>query len=93
MGQSKRKVKTSKQRCIVGTGGKFYPMLKKVGVAIGKYINVPGAYWTDCPRKDKEKTYKCLVVEYIAIHDFGGAFKSSGFKVRAAPLQLLRCCQ
>ena len=87
------KGQANKQSCIIGKGGQFFPMLKKMGVAIGKYINVPGAYWQDCPRKDKEKVYQCLVVSCIAVHDFGGAFKSSGFLVRAASLQPLVRCQ
>ena len=85
-----KRIKHAKQQpCIVGSGGKFYPMLKKVGEALGKFIDVPGSFWNDCPRKDKDKIYKCLVAEYVAVHDFGGAFKSGGFKVRAVLRQFL----
>ena len=69
-------------------------MLKKVGVAIGKFIDMLGSYWKDCPRKDKDKVYKILVSDYIAVHDFGTSaapLKAAGstFKVRMVSRQLL----
>ena len=58
-----------------------------VGVAIGKFVDMLGSYWKDCPRKDKDKVYKILVSDYIAVHDFGTSaapLKSSGFNVQGA---------
>ena len=64
-----------------------------MGVAIGKFIDMLGSYWKDCPRKDKDKVYKILVSDYIAVHDFGTSapLKAAGstFKVRMVSRQLL----
>jgi len=60
----------------------FYPMLKKTAVAIGKQCSVPGKYWTGCSASDKEKRYLCTVIEFIAVHDFGGGIKGAGFQVK-----------
>ena len=63
---------------------------KKVGVAIGKFIDMLGSYWKDCPLKDKDKVYKCLVSDLLGLYRgarlrrIGGAFKSSGFNVQGA---------
>lgn len=83
MGQSKRRSSKAptKQGTIIGAGKKFYPLLK-AQAPIGKFIHVPGSYWERCPIADKEKIYKCLVVEFIACHDFGH-HKSNGYKVCA----------
>ena len=67
--------------------GRFYPFLKSTAVAIGKFISVPGNFWDGCPAADKEKKFKCIVVEFVAVHDFSG-FKGSGFKVRVAAARL-----
>ena len=79
-----------KQIRITGAGGKFYLLLKKANEVIGKFIAVPGSYWDQCPANDKDKIYKCLVVEFVACHDFGN-FKSNGYKVCAPSLE--RACE
>ena len=60
----------------------FYPMLPKMAKAVGKYTSVPGKYWQNCSRHDKEKRYKCIVVEFLAMHDFGDGKKGAVFKVK-----------
>ena len=70
----------SRQAKIVGSGRMYYPLLKKSAIAIGKHLHIPGSYWESCPAGDKEKIFKCLIVEFIAVHDFG-SFKSNGYKV------------
>lgn len=72
----------SKQSKILSAGSNIFPLLKKMSSAIGHFIHVPGSYWEGCPAADKEKIFKCLVVEFVTQHDFG-FYKSSGFKVRA----------
>ena len=82
MPKRKNSKQPSKQSKILSAGSNFLPLLKKMSSAIGKFIHVPGSYWEGCPAGDKEKIFKCLVVEFITVHDFG-FYKSSGFKVRA----------
>lgn len=65
----------------INSGNKnFYPELKKTAHAIGKFIAVPGSYWDNCPAADKDKMYKCVVIDFVALHDFG-TYKGSGFTV------------
>ena len=78
MGQTKRS--RSKQSKINSGNNNFYPELKKSAHAIGKYIAVPGSWWDNCPAADKDKVYKCMVVDFVAMHDFGN-YKGSGYKV------------
>ena len=83
MAPTKRKQQTkqsNKQVRLTGAGGKFFPLLKKANEVIGKFIAVPGTYWDHCPANDKDKIFKCLVVEFVACYDFGH-FKSNGYKV------------
>ena len=54
-------------------------MLTKTAVAIGKFVSVPGKYWTKCPAADKAKRFKCVVVSFTALHDFGDGVKGAGF--------------
>ena len=60
----KRSSKASKQSAIA-----FYPTLNKPATAVGKYISAPGKFWNGCPAADKEKRFKCAVVEFSALHD------------------------
>ena len=78
---NKRKGRNTTQSKLTSAGGKFLPMLKKMAHAVGKYIDVPGSYWERCTAADKDKIFKCIVVEFVTGHDFGGGFKSSAFKV------------
>ena len=48
----------------------FYPTLPKTNAALGKYATVPGCFWAKCPAADKEKMFKCLITDFIPIHDF-----------------------
>ena len=59
-----------------------YPMLAKTAVAVGKQCSVPGKYWAGCPTSDKDKRFLCTVIEFIALHDFGGGIKGAGFQVK-----------
>ena len=46
-------------------------------------LHVPGAFWDKCPAADKEKSYKCLVREFAALHKFGGGQPpSAAFEVQ-----------
>ena len=38
--------------------------------------------WSGCSSKDKDKRFKCAVVEFIAIHDFGEGIKGAGFQLK-----------
>ena len=58
-------------------------MLKKTQMAVGKYASVPGKFWHGCPAADKDKRFLCVVVEFVAMHDFGEGRKGSGFQCRA----------
>ena len=66
----KRSSKASKQSAIA-----FYPTLNKPATAVGKYISAPGKFWNGCPAADKEKRFKCAVVEFSALHDYGDGVK------------------
>ena len=70
----KRSSKASKQSAIA-----FYPTLNKPATAVGKYISAPGKFWNGCPAADKEKRFKCAVVEFSALHDYGDGVKGAGF--------------
>ena len=48
----------AKQNSLRAAG--MLPMLKKPSEAVGHYLDVPGAFWDQCPAADKEKIYKCL---------------------------------
>ena len=63
----KRSSKASKQSAIA-----FYPTLNKPATAVGKF-------WNGCPAADKEKRFKCAVVEFSALHDYGDGVKGAGF--------------
>ena len=75
-----KKKPPSSQKGLTGAG--FWPMLSKTAVAVGKYCSVPGKFWDGCPSADKEKRYKCIVVEFLALHDFGGGRKGGAFKLK-----------
>ena len=85
---TKRGSKASKQTAIG-----FYPTLNKPATAVGKYISAPGKFWNGCPAADKEKRFKCAVVEFSALHDYGDGIKGAGFsckemgEVRGRPRQ------
>ena len=64
------KANKASQKALTSAG--FRPLLSKTTVAVGKYCSVPGKFWDGCPSADKEKQYKCIVVEFAAMHDFGG---------------------
>ena len=74
---SKRGSKASKQTAIA-----FYPTLNKPATAVGKYISAPGKFWNGCPAADKEKRFKCAVVEFSALHDYGDGVKGAGFSCK-----------
>ena len=74
---TKRGSKASKQTAIG-----FYPTLNKPATAVGKYISAPGKFWNGCPAADKEKRFKCAVVEFSALHDYGDGVKGAGFRAR-----------
>ena len=79
MGKSKSKAPAS-QKALTSSG--FWPMLSKPAVAVGKHASVPGKYWNSCPAADKEKRFMCIVIEFVALHDFGDGVKGSGFKLK-----------
>ena len=79
MGKAKSKAPAS-QRALTSSG--FWPMLSKTAVAVGKHASVPGKYWSGCPAADKEKRFMCIVIEFVALHDFGDGVKGSGFKLK-----------
>jgi hypothetical protein len=60
----------------------YYPLLKRPQSAIGKFTSTPGKWWRGCPAADKEKRFKCIVVEFVACHDFGDSIKGAGFKCK-----------
>jgi hypothetical protein len=62
--------------------GHCWPMLTKPASAAGKYADVVGNFWDKCPAADKAKIFKCLVVEFRAIHDFGGGNKGPGMLLK-----------
>ena len=76
---ARRKAAAASQKSLMSVG--FYPMLPKMATAVRRYTSVPGKYWQNCSRHDKEKRYKCIVVEFLAMHDFGDGKKGAVFKV------------
>ena len=74
------KKKPSAQKALTSAG--FWPLLPKLAVAIGKFVSVPGKFWEGCPSADKEKRFKCVVVDFIAVHDFGSGRKGSAFQLK-----------
>ena len=75
-----KKKSAGKQTSLTGNG--LFPTLAKTSVAIGLYCLVPGPFWVGCPDVDKDKKYKCIVTEFIAVHSFHGGRKGSGFKCK-----------
>ena len=74
------KRKQATQKALTSAG--FWPLLPKTAVAIGKFVSVPGKFWDGCPSADKEKQFKCIVVDFIAVHDFGAGRKGSAFSLK-----------
>ena len=70
------------QKTITSTG--FFPLLPKPAVAVGKFASVPGKYWTGCPPADKDKRFKCTVIEFVGVHDFGEARMGSRTRATAS---------
>ena len=81
MGRSKKTTSKATQRKVSKC---FNIMLKNTSVALGKFVNIPGNYWDKCPEADKEKIYRCIVIEFVTAHDFGAGMRGSGFKVHAS---------
>ena len=81
-GHAQTRAMPPKKKVPAPTSLGFYPMLKKTAVAISKQCSVPGKYWTGRSASDKEKRYLCTVIEFIAVHDFGGGIKGAGFQVK-----------
>ena len=75
MGKTKAKAKAQATLSCVG----FYPLLIKMAAAVGKFASVPGKYWTNCPAADKVKRFKCTVISFVALHDYGDGVKGPGF--------------
>ena len=61
----------------------FWPLLPKPAAAGGKFADVVGKYWDGCPLADRTKIFKCIVVEFAALHDFGG---KAGFLISCSGL-------
>jgi hypothetical protein len=76
-----RKTKAAVSQKTITSAG-FFPMLPKPAVAVGKFSSVPGKYWSGCPPADKDKRFKCTVVDFVALHDFGDGFKGAGFQLK-----------
>ena len=72
--------KKPSQKALTSAG--FWPLLPKTAVAIGKFASMPGKFWEGCPSADKEKRFMCVVVDFVAVHDFGGGRKGSAFKLK-----------
>ena len=62
--------------------GSFLPLLAKPAVALGRDVHVPGDFWEGCPAADKKKLYKCTVIEFHAMKDFGPSGKSAAYEVK-----------
>ena len=77
--RSKQSSLGGKQSSLGGAG--LLPLLKPVGSAVGKYCNVPGSFWEGCPAADKDKVFRCIVEEFVALHDFGSR-KSAAFRAK-----------
>lgn len=74
-----KKKSGSKQGSLTGSG--VFPMLSKTSVAVGLSCLVPGGFWVGTPEADKKKQYKCIVVEFVAMHDFAGR-KGAGMRCK-----------
>ena len=59
--------------------GNILPVLKKPSQAVGLYCQVPGSFWEGCPASDAKKVFKCVVVEFEAVHTFDGGRKGPAF--------------
>ena len=80
MAPRKNAAKPKGQQALSNAG--FWPMLTKTNAAVGKYCSVPGKFWDRCAAADKEKRYKCIVIDFVAVHDFGDGRKGSAFKLK-----------
>ena len=77
MGCSKRKAVAQKKLI----AHNFLPTLNRPAEVIGDYVVVQGREWSGCPAADKDKSFRCSVRKFEAMHDFG-AFKSAAFEVQ-----------
>ena len=73
--------KITSQQSSLATSG-ILPMLAKTSKAIGLFCIVPGPFWDYCPAADKDKKYKCIVTEFVPIHDFAGGRKGAAFRCK-----------
>ena len=60
----------------------MFPQLKRPTCAVGKFILIPGSFWNGCPASDTRKQLRCIVMEFIAMHDFGGGRKGAAYSVK-----------
>ena len=77
MGKSSAKKAPGKQQCV-----QYFSLLAKPASAAGEFVDTLGSFWDKCPADDKAKIFKCLVVEFRAIHDFGAGRKGAGMLVK-----------
>ena len=78
--KGKGKQKVTKQVTLARAN--VLPMLSKPATAIGKECHVPGDFWEKCHEGDKEKIFKCTVLEFDAMHTFDRGIKSAAFEVK-----------
>ena len=72
--------KKAKQKTLLSSS--FWPMLERTSSAVGKFVSTPGRFWENCPAADRDKRYMCVVVEFKAVHDYGGGRKGAGFLLK-----------
>ena len=77
MGRAGKRAGTARQLSV-----QYFPLLPKPASAAGKFVDVPGKFWEGCPAADKAKIFKCIIVEFKAIHDFGGGVKGAGMLMK-----------
>ena len=77
MGRAGKRAGTARQLSV-----QYFPLLPKPASAAGKFVDVPGKFWEGCPAADKAKIFKCIMVEFKAIHDFGGGRKGAGYLMK-----------
>ena len=68
---------------LMSTGITVHPHLPKPISAVGKTMDVPGNHWgANCPNGQRDKIFKCIIIEYDAHHTFrGNTGPGQGFKL------------
>ena len=84
MAPKRKSAGKSTQRTLLTGGFDFekYPQLKKPLETVGACISVPGSFWDKCQAADKDKRFKCVIVDYSIALSLSRTTRGSSMSLR-----------